>query len=39
MALVICASLVRQYEFAQIVWISDPNFHELGNEHDPMIGV
>ena len=38
-AFVICASLVRQFEFAQNVWINDPNFHELGNEHDPMIGV
>jgi deferrochelatase/peroxidase EfeB len=38
-AFVICASLVRQFEFAQNVWINDPNFHELGNEHDPMIGT
>jgi Dyp-type peroxidase family len=37
-AFVICASLVRQFEFAQNVWINDPNFHELGNEHDPIIG-
>ena len=37
-AFVICASLVRQYEFAQNVWINDPNFHELGNERDPLIG-
>jgi Dyp-type peroxidase family len=36
---VICASLVRQFEFVQNVWINDPNFHELGNEHDPMIGT
>src|SRR3954447_1196637 len=35
---VICASLVRQFEFAQNVWINDPNFHELGNERDPLIG-
>ena len=35
-AFVICASLVRLFEFAQI---NDPNFHELGNEHDPMIGL
>ena len=34
-AFVICASLVRQFEFAQNVWINDPNFHELGNERDP----
>jgi Dyp-type peroxidase family len=37
-AFVLCASLVRQFEFAQNVWINDPNFHELGNERDPMIG-
>lgn len=34
-----CASLVRQFEFFQNVWINDPNFHELGNEHDPIIGA
>ena len=38
-ALVGCASLVRQFEFIQNVWINDPNFHELGNEHDPIIGA
>ena len=38
-AFVICASLVRQFEFAQNVWTNDPNFHELGNEHDPFIGA
>jgi Dyp-type peroxidase family len=37
-AFVICASLVRQFEFAQNVWANDPNFHELGNERDPIIG-
>ncbi len=37
-AFVICASLVRQFEFAQNVWINDRAFHELGNERDPMIG-
>ena len=37
-AFVLCASLVRQFEFAQNVWINDPNFHELGNERDPIIG-
>src|SRR5438874_8204075 len=26
---IICASLVRQFEFAQNVWINDKNFHEL----------
>ncbi|PYP37329.1 MAG: peroxidase [Gemmatimonadetes bacterium] len=38
-AFVICASLVRQFEFAQNVWINDRNFHELGNERDPIIGT
>ena len=38
-AFVICASLVRQFEFVQNVWVNDPNFHELGNERDPMIGA
>ena len=38
-AFVGCASLVRQYEFAQNVWINDRTFHELGNEHDPIIGT
>lgn len=37
-AFVLCASLVRQFEFAQNVWINDPRFHELGNERDPIIG-
>ncbi len=37
-AFVICASLIRQYEFAQSVWANDKNFHELGNERDPFIG-
>src|SRR5215207_5416084 len=37
-AFILCASLVRQFEFAQNVWINDPNFHELGNERDPFIG-
>lgn len=37
-AFVICASLVRQFEFAQNVWTNDKNFHELGNERDPIIG-
>jgi hypothetical protein len=30
---------VRQLEFAQNVWVNDPNFHELGNERDPIIGA
>ena len=34
-----CASLLRQFEFAQNVWINDRNFHELGNERDPLIGT
>jgi Dyp-type peroxidase family len=38
-AFVICANLIRQFEFAQNVWINDRNFHELGNEHDPIIGT
>jgi Dyp-type peroxidase family len=37
-AFVICASLIRQFEFAQNVWANDKNFHELGNERDPIIG-
>jgi Dyp-type peroxidase family len=38
-AFVICASLVRQFEFAQNVWVNDRKFHELGNERDPIIGA
>src|SRR6188472_5967 len=38
-AFVICASLIRQFEFAQNVWINYKNFHELGNERDPIIGT
>jgi Dyp-type peroxidase family len=38
-AFVLCASLVRQFEFAQNVWINDRNFQELGNERDPIIGT
>jgi Dyp-type peroxidase family len=38
-AFIICASLVRQFEFAQNVWINDKTFHELGNEHDPIVGT
>ena len=38
-AFVICASLIRQFEFAQNVWTNDRNFHELGNERDPIIGT
>ena len=34
-----CASLVRQFEFAQNVWANDRNFHELKNERDPIIGT
>jgi Dyp-type peroxidase family len=37
-AFVICASLVRQFEFAQNVWANDRDFHELGNERDPFVG-
>jgi Dyp-type peroxidase family len=38
-AFIICASLVRQFEFAQNVWINDRNFHELENERDPICGT
>ena len=38
-AFIICADLVRQFEFAQNVWINDKRFHELGNEHDPIVGT
>ncbi|OFJ51405.1 Dyp-type peroxidase [Mycolicibacterium grossiae] len=38
-AFIICADLVRQFEFAQNVWINDETFHELGNEHDPIAGT
>ena len=38
-AFIICADLVRQFEFAQNVWINDKAFHELGNEHDPIGGM
>lgn len=38
-AFVICASLIRQFEFAQNVWANDRNFHELGNERDPIMGT
>jgi len=38
-AFVLCASLVRQFEFAQNVWINDRDFQELGNERDPIIGT
>ena len=37
-AFIICASLIRQFEFLQNVWANWPNFHELGNERDPIIG-
>jgi len=37
-AFVICSSLIRQFEFAQNVWVNDKTFHELGNERDPFIG-
>lgn len=38
-AFIICADLVRQFEFAQNVWINDKAFHELGNERDPICGT
>lgn len=37
-AFIICANLIRQFEFAQNVWVNDKSFHELGNERDPIIG-
>jgi Dyp-type peroxidase family len=37
-AVVIGASIIRQFEFAETVWANDKNFHELGNERDPIIG-
>jgi Dyp-type peroxidase family len=37
-AFIIGASLIRQFEFAQNVWINDRNFEELGNERDPIAG-
>src|SRR5205823_232983 len=38
-AFVGCASLIRQFEFAQNVWANDPRFHELQHERDPFIGT
>jgi Dyp-type peroxidase family len=38
-AFVGCASLVRQFEFAQNVWANDPGFHELKNERDAFMGT
>ncbi|MQY26782.1 Dyp-type peroxidase [Nocardia aurantia] len=38
-AFIICADLIRQFEFAQNVWINDRSFHELGNERDPIVGA
>ena len=38
-AFIDCASLVRQFEFAMNVWANDANFHELGNERDPIFGT
>ena len=37
-AFIVCANLIRQFEFAQNVWVNDKNFHELGNERDPICG-
>jgi Dyp-type peroxidase family len=37
-AFIVCGSLIRQFEFAQNVWINDRNFNELGNERDPLVG-
>ena len=38
-AFVGCSSLTRQFEFAMNVWVNDPEFHELGNERDPIFGT
>jgi Dyp-type peroxidase family len=38
-AFIACASLVRQFEFAMNVWVNDPNFKDLGNERDPIVGT
>jgi Dyp-type peroxidase family len=38
-AFVLCASLVRQFEFAQNVWVNNRDFEALGNERDPIIGT
>lgn len=38
-AFIVCADLVRQFEFAQNVWINDKTFHGLGNERDPFCGA
>ena len=38
-AFVGCASLARQFEFTMNVWMNDPEFHELGNERDPIFGT
>jgi deferrochelatase/peroxidase EfeB len=37
-AFVLCASLIRQFEFVQNVWVNDPDFKNLRNERDPIIG-
>ncbi len=34
-----CGSLVRQFEFAQNVWMNNHEFHGLRNEHDPICGT
>src|SRR6202047_1977595 len=38
-AFIVCASLIRQFEFAQNVWANDRNFHERGHERDQIIGA
>jgi deferrochelatase/peroxidase EfeB len=38
-AFVGCASLIRQFEFVQNVWINDPKLNELGNERDPIMAT
>ena len=34
----LCASLARQFEFVQQVWMNDGDFVGLGNEKDPLAG-
>jgi deferrochelatase/peroxidase EfeB len=33
-----CASISRQFEFIQKVWINDPTFQGLGHDKDPVVG-
>jgi deferrochelatase/peroxidase EfeB len=33
------ADIERQFEFVQQTWLRGPNFHDLPNEPDPMLGA